>query len=148
MLCGAEQSCRRGGAGERDYKGGSKRTWSARLIVAYCVNTHGESGIDNKKTVTLQHVNTHGEDGRHNTNTSCELLLLGSHTILMSHVSSSFSPTVSSSKPIPPNTVWRTAFHMNMPVPIIRSRPAAGVVVFIPGILISHSLYVIGTAFR
>jgi hypothetical protein len=52
MLCGAEQICRRGGAGEWDYEGGSKRTWSARLIVAYCVNTHGESGIDNKKTAT------------------------------------------------------------------------------------------------
>jgi hypothetical protein len=70
MLCGAEQVFRRGGAGEWDYEGGSKRTWSARLIVAYCVNTHGESGIDNKKTVTPQRVNTHGKDGRHNTNTS------------------------------------------------------------------------------
>jgi hypothetical protein len=71
MLCGAERICRRGGGGVSGFiKGGSKRTWSARLIVAYCVNTHGESGINNKKTVTPQRVNTHGQDGRHNTNTS------------------------------------------------------------------------------
>jgi hypothetical protein len=48
----------------------------------------------------------------------------------------------------PPNTVWKTAYHMDIFVPIIRSRPAAGVVVSSPEILISHGLYVGGTAFR
>jgi hypothetical protein len=47
-----------------------------------------------------------------------------------------------------PNTAWKTAFHVNMPVSIIHSRPAAGIVVFIPEILISHGLYVGGTVFR